>query len=178
MTEPSLCQYPQEKQDTLSGIWRRLPAPPRSRVGPSQGQVLHTPLIAEKCLVGCAFPTSHHCTWNKGRVQLNHPFYPKWIAFTSSKNRLGSVPLHPSSPACSRFLGRGGSEEQCSATLWYNWPVHGARTTFQWHQEQELKTFWFMREPTYLIILGLPPCHQQEKRTVTCISPQHWEFKH
>lgn len=77
VTEPSLCQYPQEKQDTLSGIWRRLPAPPRSRVGPSQGQVLHTPLIAEKCLVGCAFPTSHHCTWNKGRVQLNHPFYPK-----------------------------------------------------------------------------------------------------
>lgn len=165
-----VCQDPQEKQNTLRGTPRRLPPPPKSTVGPPQ-EVLHTPLIVDKYLVGCAFPTSHHPTWKKGRVQPSHPFYPKWTGFTSSENRLGSVSWHPSQPACWRFLGMHGSEEQCTVTLWYNWGVHGARTTLQWHQDQELKALWFMREPIYSAIHGLPPCRQQEKNTVSYMCP-------
>lgn len=144
-------------------------------VGPAQGEVLHTLLIADKYLVGCAFPTSHHPTRKKGRVQLSHPFYPKWIGFTSSENRLGSVSLHPSQPAHWRFLGMGGSEEQWGtgitdlSMVQDNFPVvPGLRAQdFLVHEGANILNHTW--------VTTLSPARKKDSHLHVS---QHWEFKH
>lgn len=78
-------------------------------------------------------PLSQHHTWNKGKNPTKPPFSSQ---ISPALNRLESMSLHPSYPACSRLLGRDGNEEHCCVSLRCNQPVHGARTTFQLYQEE------------------------------------------